>query len=191
MDFLTSLNWVDILLVAVCARAIFIGIQTGFIVEFFKSTGLLFAVFISNHYYSLIAGAIAEQVKLFELTSIQVFVFLTLWFLVTLIFKFIRDGIMMLFSIQANAQLDRWGGACIAVLRGLVVCSMVLFTLLLTQSPHVLKMAQRSYSKFIVSSLSTGIYTSVEQGIVAKFFPEEKLNEEAIEVARLLDKKSK
>jgi len=191
MDFFKSLNWVDILLVAVCARAIFIGIKTGFIVEFFKSTGLLVAIFISFHYYTLIAGVVAPRVTLFEPMLIQVFVFLTLWLLVTLVFKIVRDGLMMLFSIQANPQLDQWGGACIAILRGLVVCSMTLFALLLTQHASVVKVAQKSFSRHVVSNLSMGIYALIEQGIVAKFFPEEAINEEAIAVVRVLDKKSK
>ncbi len=50
MDFLKSLNWVDILMALVFARIIFIGIKTGFMIEFFKFWGVLFSTVISLHY---------------------------------------------------------------------------------------------------------------------------------------------
>ena len=189
IDFIKWFNWVDILLACVCARAIFIGIKTGFIVEFFKSVGILFSIFITLHYYSTLTVVLASQVTIFELPTVAIFVFLALWFLAVYAFKLIREGLMMVFSVQAHPNVDRWGGAFLACLRGVVVSSMVFYTLLLTYNPGVIKVAQNSVSRHVVSYLPTGIYSGIFNGFVAKFFGQEKISEEALLVPKLLDDK--
>ena len=189
MDFIKYLNWIDILLVCVCARAVFIGVKTGFIVEFFKSVGILFSIFITLHYYSTLTVLLASQVTTFELPIVAIFVFLALWFLMTYVFKLIREGLLMVFSVQAHPNVDRWGGAFLACLRGVVVSSMVFYVLLLTYNPDIIKVAQNSLARYAVSYLPTGIYTGIYNGFVVKFFAQEKISEEALLVPQLLENK--
>ncbi len=56
-----SINWIDVALAFLFLRVIFIGVKNGFITEFFKSLGVLTAVFVSLHYYSYL-GRVAGQV---------------------------------------------------------------------------------------------------------------------------------
>ena len=189
IDFIKHLNWIDILLACVCARAVFIGIKTGFIVEFFKSLGILFSIFITLHYYSTLTVVLASQITSFELPTLAILVFWALWFLMTYVFKLIREGLMMVFSVQAHPNVDRWGGAFLACLRGVVVSSMVFYALLLTYNPDIIKVAQNSLARNAVSYLPTGIYAGVFNGFVTKFFPQEKISEEALAVPQLSENK--
>jgi uncharacterized membrane protein required for colicin V production len=189
MDFIEHLNWIDILLTVVCVRAVFIGVKTGFIVEFFKSIGSLFSVFIALHYYSTLTVLAASQLTIFELPTIAILVFLSLWLLTTYAFKLIHEGMLMVFSVQTHPNLDKWGGAFISALRGVVVCAMVFYVLLLTYNPGVIQMAKNSLSRYAVSYLPTGIYAGVYRGFVIKFFPAEKISEEALLVPQLLEDK--
>jgi uncharacterized membrane protein required for colicin V production len=187
MDFIEHLNWIDILLAVVCVRAVFIGVKTGFIVEFFKSIGLVFSVFIALHYYSTLTVLAASQITIFELPTIAILIFLLLWLFTTTAFKLIREGILMVFSVQAHPGVDKWGGAFLSALRGVVVCAMVFYVLLLSYNPGVIRMAKNSLSRYAVSYLSTGIYAGIYKGFVIKFFPAEKISEEALLVPQLLE----
>lgn len=190
MDFFRHLNWIDILLLAVCVRAVYVGVTAGFIVEFFKSIGILFSIFITLHYYSSLTVLAATQLTSFELPTIAILVFLTLWLLMTYAFKLIREGVLMVFSVQAHPTLDKWAGAFLAALRGVVVCSMVFYMLLLTYNPDIIRMGRNSVSRYGVSYLATGIYAGIYRNFVVKFFPEEKVSEEALLVPQLLEEKN-
>lgn len=189
MDFIKSFDWVDILLVCVCLRAVFVGFKTGFITEFFKTTGLIFAIFVTLHYFSMLTVLVSAQVKFFELPTVAILVFLALWFVVTYVFKLIREGLMMVFSIQAHPAVDKWGGAFLSLLRGVVVASMVFYVILLSYNPDVIRVAQDSLARQAVSHLPTGIYAGIFNGFVVKFFPGEKISNEALLVPVILENK--
>jgi uncharacterized membrane protein required for colicin V production len=191
MDFLTGLNWIDILMAVVFARIIFIGIKNGFVVEFFKFWGIIFAVFVTLHYYSVIADFLTPQVPVLEPTAVRILVFLTLWFLVTCVFMLVRDGMMALFSVKPHPAIDKWVGAVLAVVRGLIVCSMTFFMLLLSLNPTALKLSETSWSRPVVGTLATHIYFATYWSVVNRLFPAEPVNQEALDVPKLLDRKKK
>jgi uncharacterized membrane protein required for colicin V production len=191
MDFLKSLNWVDILMAVVFARSIFIGIKSGFIVEFFKFFGVLFSTVITLHYYSILADLLAPHARVFEPTALRMLVFLGLWLTITALFKFIRDGLLLLFTIQPHPYIEKFVGAGLAAMRGLLVCSLVFFVLLVSQNTAVLKLSEKSISKNFVSHLAPHIYASCYWGVILKFFPMEPMNKEAMAVPRLIERKKK
>lgn len=187
MDFIQKINWVDIVSLAICIRAVFIGIKTGFVVEFFKSLGILFSIFITLHYFSDLTVFASTQITFLELPTIAILAFFLLWSLSTLIFKLIREGVQFAFSIQAHPVVDRWGGAILSALRGVIVCGMVFYALLLSYNPGIIKMARESLSKTAVSFIPTGIYTGIYYGFVVKFFPTERMSQEAVDVPLLMN----
>ena len=75
MDFLQKINWLDIVSLAICVRAVFIGVKKGFVVEFFKSLGILFSVFITLHYFSDVTVFASTQVTFLELPTIAILSF--------------------------------------------------------------------------------------------------------------------
>jgi uncharacterized membrane protein required for colicin V production len=191
MDFLTGLNWIDILMAVVFARIILIGIKNGFVVEFFKFCGIIFSVFVTLHYYSVFADFLTPQVPVLEPTAVRILIFLALWLLVTCVFMLVRDGLMALFSVKPHSAIDKWGGAVLAVLRGLIVCSMTFFVLLLSLNPTVLKLSETSWSRPVVGSLATHVYFGIYWSVVNRFFPAEPVNQEALDVPKLLERKNK
>jgi hypothetical protein len=146
-------------------------------------------LFITLHYFSQLTVLASTQVKFLELPTLAILAFLTLWSVTTLIFKLIREGILLVFSIQAHPVIDRWGGAFLSALRGVIVASMVFYMLLLSYNPVSIKMARSSVSRIAVSSLATGIYAGIHKNLVVKFFPEEKISEEALLVPQFLEDK--
>lgn len=170
-------------------RAVFIGIQKGFVVELFKSFGLLFSVFITLHYFSGLTVWASSQVGFLELPTVAILVFVVIWSLTTLATKLIREGMLLVFSIQTKPVIDRVGGGLLSALRGIVVCGMVFYAFLLSYNPAIIKVARESVSRAAVAYLPAGIYAGIFKSFVIKFFPYEKISSEAINVPLLLDDK--
>ena len=82
-----SINWIDAALVLLFIRMIFVGVKNGFISEFFKFLGVVTAVFVSLHFYSLLAAQAAVKTN-FSWNYWDLAVFAGLWFAVSLFFKF-------------------------------------------------------------------------------------------------------
>jgi len=87
-----SINWIDAALVFLFIRIIFVGVKNGFISEFFKSLGVVVAVFVSLHYYSYLAALAARKTNI-SWDYWDLVIFVGIWLLATFFFKLIRDGV--------------------------------------------------------------------------------------------------
>ncbi len=174
-DFVTKINWVDIMIVLFGVRIIYIGIKNGFISELFKLIGVVFAIFITFHYYTQVADFFKDHTGLSE-NNAGFLSFGLLWAVVTLIFKFIRDGILLIFKIEALSLVDQWGGLLLSILRSALVGSMVLIFLMISNLGYWRSHAGKSFFNPYLIAVSPKIYKATYDGIVSKFFPTEKLN---------------
>ena len=132
-----SINWIDVALAFLFLRVIFIGVKNGFITEFFKALGVLTAVFVSLHYYSILAAWLAKTTTLSD-GCWAIVMFAGLWMAVCVAFKFIREGILILFKIETNHQgFDKYAAGILASGRGILVCSLTIFLILLINNGPV------------------------------------------------------
>ena len=188
-DFLSKINWIDVLMPVIVLRVLFIGLKAGFITEAFKLLGTIFSVFIILHYYYRVGGAFPEKLHLSK-TWILVISFVALWGLVTFIFKLIRAGLLIIFSVETQKLVDRWGGGVLASARALIVCGLAFYLIILMGLGSEQRMVKASISRRCFGQVATGVYAMVYYGLVRKFFPDEKINNEALSLPRVLfDKK--
>jgi uncharacterized membrane protein required for colicin V production len=177
-----SINWIDVALVILFLRMIFVGVKNGFISEFFKSLGVVIAVFISLHYYSFLAAWGAQKTG-FAWKYWDLVIFAVLWFAVAFFFKYVRDGILFLFKVETNHQgFDKYAAGVVAVGRGILVCSMTLFLILLTYNGPLTRMVLRSYSFKITGHAAVGTYSFLYHHLIDKLFVGEHYNAAAPKV---------
>jgi uncharacterized membrane protein required for colicin V production len=177
-----STNWIDVALVLLFIRIIFVGVKNGFISELFKFTGVVTAVFVSFHYYSFIAAWVATKTKV-PWDYWDLVVFAGLWFIVLLLFKFLREGILFLFKVETNHEgFDKYAAGVVAVARGILVCSLTIFLILLTLNGPVTRMTLRSYSYKIAGHAALGTYTFLYNNLVDKLFAGQQYNADAAQV---------
>lgn len=184
MAWLGRLNWIDLVVGLIFVRIIFVGINTGFVIEFFKFLGTLFTVFVCLHYFSPLSGLLTSFTSSPLVIAVCV-TFLLFWLFLFLLCKIIRDGLLMVFSIEAQAFVDKWGGALVALARACLVASMVLFFFLLTENSYLEGMTARSLSGRYLAPVSPGVYRTIHESLVAKLFSGDRLNSE---VSRQLGK---
>lgn len=188
MEFLSNLNWVDVLIGAVIVRAAYIGAKKGLIVEIFKLGGIFCTVFITLHYFSSLSGFFQNKINFSEGMG-NVISYLFLWLLGMLVFKFIRDGFTMLFHIEAHSLFNKWGGLILSLLRALLLCSLVVVFLRVSDIKYFMDNTERSFSASHVVRVAPKVYEATFNGFISKFFPTEELNENAFPLSSSKTKK--
>jgi uncharacterized membrane protein required for colicin V production len=175
MHFINSLNWVDILILAFAIRIIYIGMQTGAFTELFKTLGLVLALFLSFQYYILVGGMIKVYGKIPD-EYYFVFGFLLIWIIITVIFKFLRQGFFTLFTVQTISVLDKWGGAILAVGRFVLTASMVMYVLLVTGDNYLQTKTAEAFSRKYLVNVAPGFYKALSERFVSRLIPVVKYN---------------
>ena len=177
-----SINWIDVALAVLLVQMIFVGVKNGFIPEFFRFLGVLTAVFVSLHYYCFLALWASEKTN-FSLNYWELVIFSGLWFVVLFIFKFIRQGILLLFKVETNHQgFDKYAAGIVAVGRGILICSLTIFLILLTHNGPVTRMTLHSYGYKIAGRAAVGTYSFLYNNLVDKLFSGQHYNAAAAQV---------
>jgi hypothetical protein len=95
--------------------------------------------------------------------------------------KFVRDGIFLVFTVQAISMVDRWGAVVVSLARFVLTASMLMFVLLLTDQPYLERMTLSSFSQKYVLLVAPETYQKMVNGFVAKLVPNQKVNSAVIE----------
>ena len=157
-------------------RVIFVGVKNGFISEFFKCIGLIVAIFISLHYYSLLAAWVAEKTH-FSCAYWDLLMFVDLWVAVMFFFMLVRNGMLLLFKAETIHQgFDKYTGGFLAVVRGILVCSLTIFVILLIHNGPVTRMTIHSFSFKIAGHVDVSIYSFLYDHLIDKLFAGEHYN---------------
>jgi hypothetical protein len=183
-----SINWVDVGLALLFVRMIFAAVQNGFLSELFKLLGVVVAVFVSLHYYSYIAAWLAQKTS-FTWDYWDLTVFALLWLGVTLFFRLLSGGILFLFKAEANhPDFNKYAAGIVAVGRGILVCSMCIFLILLTRQAPLVRMTVHAYSYKIAGRAAVGTYSFLYTRLVQKLVQGEHYNTAAARVLPSLSK---
>lgn len=175
-QFFKSINWVDVALAALFIRVVFISVKTGFITETFKLLGVLAGLYLALHYYEYLATLVAQKTTL-PIESWEFIFFVAIWGLAVLIFKFMRDGVLLLFKVETTHQgFDKYGAGVLGVLRAILLCSMTVFTLLLMEHPVVHRQVVSAYGYKATAKVAPNTYSFMFNNLIGKLFEGQKFN---------------
>lgn len=181
-QFFRSINWVDIALLVLFVRTVFISVKTGFVSEVFKFFGLGTAIFFGSHYYAFAAEFLAKKTSL-PLAGLRFLVFIILVCAVIFVFKFARDGISLLFKVETNHQgFDKYGAGVLGAVRGWLLCSTVLFAVFLMPHPLVHRQAFSSWGHKVVARAAPDTYSFLFHQVIGKLFEGQKFNADVFTV---------
>ena len=170
-----SLNWIDLLITLIFARTLYIAYKSGFIIELFKSLGVFFAVLFSFHYFSKLSDLVSSWVTI-SVSAADTFVLTFLVFLIILIFKFIRDAVLVLFKIEAISLIDKWVALIFGIFRAILISSLMIVILLVTTNTYFENSVNSSYTGKKFLNISTGVYSYCFGSVFSRFFSKDKIN---------------
>jgi uncharacterized membrane protein required for colicin V production len=179
---LRSINWVDVAMLVLLIRIVFIGVRTGFVTELFKLLGVFFAVFIGLHYYAPLAGFLAKKTGL-SLELLECAFFILLVSLVVIAVKYMREGFLMIFKFETtHAGVNQWGSGVFSIIRALFLASLIMFGTLLTHVEWLQKETVTSISSKLALKVAPNTYSFIFNNFIGKIFSREKMNEEVGEL---------
>ncbi|MFA5176871.1 MAG: CvpA family protein [Candidatus Omnitrophota bacterium] len=180
LDILKQINWVDIFLLILTLRVCFVAVKSGFPVELFKLAGTVTAVYLSLHYYISLAGYAVNWFslgKIIPLDFLEFLIFLVLAIGGYFIFILLRSVFSRFLKMEAISALNKWGGLLLGIARAVLLSSLMILVLVLSNVKYFKKSVQESYLGQHLSAVAPDTYTWLWNSIVSKFSAAEKYNE--------------
>lgn len=180
--YISEFNWFDIVIIIVILRMCYIGIKKGVITELFKLTNVVLCSFVALHFYFLLGEFLHAKIPAFPTEAAATFSFVVLVFLITVIFRVLREATSIFFKSDSLSAASKWIGAMLGFCRSLIICGLIAYWMLIAHN-HYLEMSARSSitgSKLV--KIPVRIYEVAFHGIVAKLLPQENLNQEVVKV---------
>jgi membrane protein required for colicin V production len=177
LETIQKFNWVDIVIAAVMIRALYAGFKRGFINEVLHLLAVVLTIFVVFHYTPVCVHFLEKSI-FFKPQVARSVTFISLWMLVALVTRFIRGAIFLLFKIEAKTFLDKAGGIAVSAVRGLLVCSLMLWLFFSAGNEYVTRTVKSSYLSPRVVDLAPDVYRGIFNIVVAKYFPKERLKQD-------------
>jgi uncharacterized membrane protein required for colicin V production len=155
-------------------RALYVGLKRGFISEVLNLLAVILAIFVIFHYTPVCAQFLENKI-LFKSQIAKTVTFISLWAVIALIAKFVRGAIFLLFKVEAKSFLDKAGGIIVSVIRGALVCSLVLWLFLVTGSDYMTRTVNKAYTSPRIVNLAPDVYRGIFNIVVSRYFPKEQM----------------
>ncbi|MDP8212520.1 MAG: CvpA family protein [Candidatus Zapsychrus exili] len=174
-------SWVDLLMVAIIFRCIYVGKKSDIAIELFKLLGIFFGIVVSLHYYLQFYSIITRSI-LFPDATPEIISFLILIFWVYFLFLLLSSGWKSIIRPEGFAVLSKYGSLFFASIRGILVCSIVIVGFMLSDISFLAGAAQGSFSGRFIKGFSPAIYRFSYDKFIGKVTPGEIVNEKVFEV---------
>lgn len=182
MDILKNINWVDIVCLVLLLRIVYVASQTGFVTECLKLLATCASLFVAFHYYTELSALLARNFSVPE--AVRAVCFIGLWIITYFVCKLIRDGLFMLFAVQADNLLDKWGAAVLAIVRVALTASLLMYLALISGHKYLQGALLKSVSHSYVLRIAPAVYTAACDNFVTKLLPNEKKNPAVLQALR-------
>ncbi|MDD5680497.1 MAG: CvpA family protein [Candidatus Omnitrophica bacterium] len=163
MDWVSKINWVDVLFLIIVLRSIYVGSRNGFFTELFNVLGVCLAIVLSIHFYSPGANLLLKYFKIpLNISNLTAFIVIMLF--VYLLVQLIEAVIKKLIKIEVlpnlNKTIDKIGGPIVGLCGGIAVSLFVFLAFLLIPIGYVVNSAKdNSMSGDFFSRAAATLYT--------------------------------
>ena len=162
MELLENFNWIDIVVLVLVVRGIYLGIRHGLTAELFNFIGILVSLVLAVQYYSQIADALIINFGL-PIWLCQFLCFVIIAQLIRLIVKYCVILFLRVLNIQFVPHLERIGGGVVGLGRSIIISALLMLSLTLLSSGYMtgsiydksfsgsflIKVAERTYRSLV------------------------------------------
>jgi len=184
IDIFRQFNFLDIILLIVLFRICYVALKMGLPVEIFKLLGVLSAIFISLHYYTILSNLIQKQYSLnnMPLEFMDFLISLILVVASYLIFVVLRSIFCRFMKMEATPKINKFGGLILGLVRGVLVIGLISYILGISSISYLARSVKYSYLGSRAFAIAPRTYTWLWSNIFSKFSSGEKLNPTVNEV---------
>ncbi|MFH1622137.1 MAG: CvpA family protein [Candidatus Omnitrophota bacterium] len=188
--YISQFNWLDVLIIVCSLRMCYIGLKKGLGIELFKLINLFFCSLVVLHSYYPLGQFINNKIPALPLEPAAVFCYAVLLFIITILFRILREGVFVFIKIESIGNLNKYAGLFIGFLRGIIISAFIIFGFLIS-TIHYLELSSRtSYFGMQVVKFPIRIYEVTFNGVTSKLFPHQIFNQEVIKILEKENKES-
>lgn len=186
LNVIKQFNWVDIFVIIILIRIVYIAIKNGLVKEFFKISGTILAIYLSLHYYTPLSDFIRSRfgLKNIPLEFLDFICFAVLAILGYAIFIVIREAFSRLINIEAVPKLNKWGGFILGIARVVLLSGLIAFALVISSVNYLKSSVIGSYSGKSMFKVASTAYVIIWNKLMSKFMSKEKFNQTILEVQK-------
>jgi len=156
--------------------------NTGLPIELFKFMGALSAVYLSLHYYTILADLIQKRVdiSIMPLEFADFLIFLSLVLIGYLFFIVLRGLFFNFIKLETVAGLNKWGALFFGACRGLLVVGLFCFSMAISSVSYFNHTVKSSYLGSRLFHVAPNTYTWMWNGFFSKFMGSEQFNKDVV-----------
>jgi len=136
MEILQNINWLDIVVLVLLIRGLYIGMKFGLTAELFNFFGILTSLVCAVLWYSSAADVLIVNFKL-PIWLSQFLCFIIIAQLVRFVFKYGLVLLLKVLNVQFIPQLERIGGGIIGLCRGIILSGIMVLAVSLIPSDYL------------------------------------------------------
>ncbi len=160
----------------------YIGLKKGPWIELFKIASLLICCFVIFHFYFALAEFIHGKITALPLESAVIFSYLVLIFVITMIFRILREGVFVFVKVENFNTFSKYLGLFLGLFRSIIISAFIIFGLLISTLQYLELSARTSYFGSKAVKLPVKIYEGIFYGVVSGMFSDQTFNQEVIKV---------
>ncbi len=183
-EIIKEFNWIDIFIVIIIFRTGYIALKKGIQIEAFKFLGTVLAVYLSLHYYIIAADFLRQNPIAQKLPKefLDLVSFVSLAVIGYVIFLLLRNIFEQFMKGQAVTNFYKWAGLFCGLMRGYLLCGLIIFIFALSGVGYLLNSAKHSYLGKQIFSVAPHTYDLIRNTVTSKIFTAEKYNQAVTEV---------
>ena len=169
MEIIKNINWLDIVVLVLVVRSIYMGAKRGLTAELFNFFGILISLILSVQWYSRVADVLILNFSL-PIWLCNMLCFIIIVQIIRLIFKYTLTFLLKILNIQFIPQLEKIGGGVIGCGRGIIVSGILMLTLSFVPNDYMKESIQsKSFTGSFLIKVTERTYSSL-----TSWLPEEK-----------------
>jgi membrane protein required for colicin V production len=165
MDILSGMNWVDILVVIIVLRTVYVSMNEGLSREIFPLISSVACLVLAIRYYFKLGSMLHDSAPLIPLSIFNLVSFLAIAILSGFALNFVNTLINGIVKVTWHPFIERFGGILAGMLKGMVITSTVLILLVLIPLSYFqVSVKDRSLSGMFFIGIGPGIYRTIFGG---------------------------
>jgi uncharacterized membrane protein required for colicin V production len=184
VEIIKQFNWIDVLIILVIGRIIYIGIKLGFPSEIFKLFGSIVALYLAFHYYTIVSDYFDERfdLRVMPLEFLDFLLFTVLSAMGYAIFVGLRAVFTRGIKVEAVPRLHKWGGFVLSVARSALLASLFMYMFVISSISYLKNSVTHSYTGSRILELAPSTYRWLWDNLMSKFMTKEKFNDATTEI---------
>jgi uncharacterized membrane protein required for colicin V production len=165
MDMLSKVNWVDILVVIIMLRTIYMSFQNGLSHEIFPLFGAVLKLILALHFYSKLGSVLHRSISFISVSVCNMASFLAIVLIVGFTMMFLKGLVDAIIKVTWHPLIEKIGGMVVGVIKGAISASMVLIFLALVPLSYLQSsIKDKSLYGMLFLKIGPAIYLTVSGG---------------------------